>query len=383
MNLANRQLAVLFSIHGNLPEWRACFAPMSDAPRLPLPFAFAALARQGLTLGAYDTDDKPRPDDIAPFQSYFAVNDFASAYRSCDFILLWGTRGLRSCLSEVATPHRRRKTVLLAYGWRPMLPLAATRRGMLTLTRLSARFARCVVLMTHRQVAAARADLPAKAPIVQLRVGIDTGYYARPSTEEDVPEAHRATVEKLLREPYAILPGDELRLNDDALQAVQETGLRLVRISQYGYKSGTASLKDEVARRRLGDRVIVFERISYAFLRFLLQHAAAYAGFVDASWQPAGWTAACESLASGLPLVTYDGLTAQEFVDQGISQELIRIVPAGDRTGFGRELITLASAPRPSSQTLAAQGFAAKALDIEATAPEFARNLISALSDDS
>jgi glycosyltransferase involved in cell wall biosynthesis len=234
--------------------------------------------------------------------------------------------------------------------------------------------------MTGRQVAAARRDLPSWLPVVKLRVGIDTCYYARSSTEFDVPEEHRAVVDKLLQEPYVILPGDELRLNEDALEVVKTTGLKLVRISQYGTKSGTNLLKEEVARRGLSDRVIVFEHIPYVFLRFLLQHALAYVGFVDSNWQPAGWTVACESLASGLPLVIYDGLTARELADLHLSPDLIRLVDFRDRNSFGRELMALASAPKSASLALSAREFAARVLDAEATAAEFGRDLVTALA---
>jgi hypothetical protein len=377
---ADRQPSILVNINGNVPEWRSCFAPTGEAPRLPLPFAFgAALAGQGIALAAFDTSGKPAPDDIAPFDCYFNRREFDAARASADFVVLWGTRGVKSCLGEVATPRLDRKGVLFSYGWRPMGRTALARSGILALTRQAARFARCVVLMTQQQVAAARSDLPTKVPVAQLRVGIDTRYYARPSTEADVPEEHRVTVQKLLQEPYVILPGDELRLNDDALEVIRATGLRLVRISQYGHKSGTNLLREEVARRGLSEHIFVFERISYAFLRFLLQHASAYAGFVDASWQPAGWTVACECLASGLPLVLYDGFTARELAHQGLQQQLMRVVALGDRASFGRELMALAETGRSGEQALNARSFASRALDVEVTAPEFARNLVTAL----
>lgn len=380
MSPATSSSSVLVNINGNASEWRACFAPTGELPRLPLPFALGAgLAGQGIKLAAYDTSRTPAPDDIAPFAQYFSKGDIDAAYKAVDFVFLWGTPGLKSCFGEAARRRADRKTVLLCYGWQPIGRVAAARRAMLALTRQAARSARCVVLMTRLQAAVAQANLSANVPVVQLRVGIDTRYYARPSSEVDVPDEHRAIVEKLLREPYVILPGDELRLNDDALEVARDSGLRVVRISQYGHKSGTSMLKEEVARRRLGDRVIVFERITYTFLRFLLQHAAAYAGFVDASWQPAGWTVACESLASGLPLVLYDGFTARELADQGLSSELLRVVPPRDRTSFGHELMALAAGPKSAALASAARQFAARVLDVEATAPDFARKLVAAL----
>lgn len=371
--------SVLPNIHGNLPEWRACFSPTGEMPRLPLPFAFSALAGEGMSLAAVDSSSNEKPNDIFPFQSYFLKSETKAARNGSLSVIQWGTQGVRSCFAEAVKPRSSRKTVLFIYGWRPALPVTAKRSAILSVTRLAARTARGLILMTSRQVAAARADLSEAVPVVPLRVGIDTRFYARHSTELDVPEAHRSTVDKLLSEPYLILPGDELRLNADALEVVQKTGLRLVRISQYSHKSGTSLLKEEVARRRLADRVIVFERISYSFLRFLLQHAAAYAGFVDASWQPAGWTVACESLASGLPIVLYDGITAREMADLGLPHDLLRIVPVGDRACFANELAAIAATERTAAQTSVAQQFASRVLNAETTAPEFARNLAATL----
>lgn len=374
------QASVLVSVNGNVPEWRASFSPMIDVPRLPLPYAFGVgLVSQGFALAAYDTSKKPPPEDISPFVRYFVRDEFAAARASEDLVLLFGTSGARSCLADALLPQVSRKTVLFCYGWRPIGNASIARQGMLAITRMAARLARCVILMTNCQVAAARAELPASVPVVQLRVGIDTPYYARPSTEADVPEEHRVTVETLLREPYVILPGDELRINNDALDVAKATGIKLVRISQYSHKSGTNLLKEKVARLGLGSQVIVFERISYAFLRFLLQNAAAYAGFVDSRWQPAGWTVACESLASGLPLVLYDGLTARELAEQGCESDLMRVVPHGDRAAFSRELASMVVHPKSAIQISAARQFADSALSVEVTTRQFSDALAVAL----
>jgi glycosyltransferase involved in cell wall biosynthesis len=246
---------------------------------------------------------------------------------------------------------------------------------MLSLTRQAASLARGVILMTEQQVASAKADLGHKVPIVRLRVGVDTQFYGRQSTDTDVPDEHRKIVESLVRTKYLILPGDELRLNDDALDVVEMTGIRLVRISQYRYKSGTNRLQQEIERRGLRDRLVLFERISYSFLRFLLQHATAYAGFVDASWQPAGWTVACESLASGLPLVMYDGLTARELIDLGIPRNLLQVIEPGDRTTFAEQLDKTMRHSGTQKIKLA-RAFAEETLNLEQTGPEFAHDFM-------
>lgn len=366
----------LININGNVPEWRRCFGPPGEIPRLPLPFAFgAALAAQGFSLVAYDTSEKPPPSDIAPFACYYSANAFRDARDAAHLVVLSGTRGVRSCIAEVNLPRTRRKMVLFSYVWRPVAPVSVARRAMLSLTRQAARLARGVILMTEQQVASAKADLGHKVPIVRLRVGVDTQFYGRQSTDTDVPDEHRKIVESLVRTKYLILPGDELRLNDDALDVVEMTGIRLVRISQYRYKSGTNRLQQEIERRGLRDRLVLFERISYSFLRFLLQHATAYAGFVDASWQPAGWTVACESLASGLPLVMYDGLTARELIDLGIPRNLLQVIEPGDRTTFAEQLDKTMRHSGTQKIKLA-RAFADETLNLEQTGPEFAHDFM-------
>lgn len=367
----------LVQINGNVPEWRTCFSPPGEVPRLPLPFAFgAALAGEGFSLLAYDRSGKPAPNDLAPFKGYYSADAFREARDAADLVVLWGTAGVRSCIAESHRPPSCRKTVLFSYGWRPVGSVSIPRRAMLSVTRQAAHFARGVVLMTERQLASAKCDLGQKVPIVRLHVGVDTEFYSRQSTEADVPEVHRRVVASLLRTRYIILPGDELRLNGDALRVVEATGLRLVRISQYRNKNRTSLLEREIERRGLAEKVIVFERISYAFLRFLLQHASAYAGFVDASWQPAGWTVACECLASGLPLVLYDGLTAQELLDQGIPGNLLQVIKPGDRDNFA-EGLAMMTQNQDLKRSEAARAFAAEKLNVEQTAPQFGRDIVT------
>src|SRR5205807_1131498 len=88
-------------------------------------------------------------------------------------------------------------------------------------------------------------------------------------------------------------------------------GLRVARVPQ---EAATASwYRRKIAERGLADRLFVFEHVSYRTLRHLLQKATAYVGLVDSTWQPAGWTVLCESLASGTPAIVYDGPTAREM----------------------------------------------------------------------
>lgn len=372
---------LLVCINGNIPEWRACFDPPGERPRLPLPYAFgAACAGTGFTLSALDFSGSPAHGaDFGPFRAVYSRNEIDRALAEADLAVFSGGDGMRQSLREARHPARRRQIAFLTYGWREKGAFTVGRRANLLATRYAARFARCVVTMTAEQARDARQSLPSYVRVLRLTVGIDTRYYAHSAQLPDVPAEHRATVERLLQEPYVILSGDQLRFNTDALDVVEATGLRLVRISQGRDKSAANPLNEEIVRRGLSEQVEVFDRISYGFLRFLHQHAAAYAGFVDATWQPAGWTVACESLASGLPVVMYDGYVARELVALGIPRELCKIVPIGNRAAFGRELVALASRPRSAALAAAARGFAAERLDIEKTGSVFATALRSAL----
>jgi glycosyltransferase involved in cell wall biosynthesis len=234
--------------------------------------------------------------------------------------------------------------------------------------------------MTAEQVEAARATLSRRSQAMQLTVGIDTEFYGQPTKLFDIAKPDLARVERLLQSPYVIMPGDELRLNEDALAVVENSPLNLVRISQYGHKNALSRLKTEVARRNLDERLLIFESISYRALRFLLRHAAAYTGLVDATWQPSGWTVACESLASGLPVVLYEGLVARELASLGAGADIVRSVPMRDIKGFAAALESMITMNRKGDLAAKARAFAAQTLDLERTGAAFGNQLVQAIS---
>lgn len=234
--------------------------------------------------------------------------------------------------------------------------------------------------MTREQEVEAAALLGPRVPVVRLVVGVDTAYYQRPIDEADIPEGYRSTMERVLKDPYVIMPGDELRLNSDAVDIATRLGVRLIRISQYGTKSGTDALKNAVAGRRLSDRVLVFERIPYQFLRVLLRKAAAYVGCVDSSWQPAGWTVACEALASGLPIVAYEGLVTRELQALGADPAWFRAAPLGDRLAFADELRRVLSPGARAYERERPDAFAGRTLNLDLTGEAFAAALEAALA---
>jgi len=369
---------LLVAISGNLPEWREAFQRSPDRPRLPLPYTFGASCHAvGFDLCAVDL--AARADDrgaTAPFLRVFRAKDAAKAIGSSDLALLSGSLGISSIMRQtILSPMAGRRIAMFTYTWDTRGSPSATRRARLAMTRLAARSARGVVVMTREQAEAARRRLPRSRPVIDLRVGVDYAFYSRPASVSDVPEEYRATVECLLDGPYAILPGGQQRLNRETLDVFAGSSLRLVRVAQSGARSGVSELASEAERRGMADRIVVFEKIDYRFLRFLFQNAAAYAGIVDSSWQPAGWTAACESLASGTPVVLLEGLVSRELACLKPSRRIVKTVPMGDANAFRRELERHACPARKCETARTARAFARANLDLEDTGRAFAHRL--------
>ncbi len=382
--MRSRKLHLLVAINGNLSEWQGARMLSRDRPRLPLPYTFgAAMTDAGFVLSAIDLGGETGlpgedPSDIDPFEAIYSAVELQDAIESADIALLWGRPALSALVRRALLPWTKRRVFFLSYVWSARGIQSIRRRCQIATTRHAARFARGIVLMTAEQATAARATLPGNLPVIELQVGIDCQFYFQPTALSDIAEADRDQVERLLQSPYVIMPGDGLRLNDDALSIVETTSLNLVRISQYGQLRGIPELKAEIARRGLGDHLVVFERISYPALRFLMRHAVAYCGLVDATWQPAGWTVACESLACGLPVVLYEGLTSREMNRLGAGPNILRSVAMHDTCAFASELLSAAATSQRSELAAEARAFAAGNLDLEKTGSKFGAQLARA-----
>jgi glycosyltransferase involved in cell wall biosynthesis len=318
------------------------------------------------------------PSESDPFETIYPRHELSKALRAADLALLWGRCGQSALLRQAFLPRPRRRLVYFSYVWEPPVTPSLRQRSQAKIAQRVARLARAVVLMTAEQADAARATLPHHVPVIDVQVGIDCRFYAHPGSLSDVAKQDRARVERLLLNPYVIMPGDELRLNADALTIVENTQLILVRVSQYGHKNNIQELKREIRRRNIGDRLLVFERISYPALRFLMKNAIAYAGLVDATWQPAGWTVACECLACGLPIVLYEGLTSREIGRLGASSNILRSVPTYDTKAFSAELQSFVTTQRREDLRNEASAFAVEFLDLERTGAAFGRRLAQA-----
>jgi len=366
---------LLAAINNNVDEWEALQHYDKNKPRLPLPYAFGgAFLKAGHTLSAIDLYSKADKKQISPFKSLYYKNELGNALKSVDVAALWGGDALKAILKQSIMPKTKNNILYFTYVFAPKEASMKHKLHDLAI-KILAGPAKGIVLMTAEQQLAAQELFDDSLPVIRLRCGIDSAFYREESSFADIPEAHRAIVEELLKEPYVIMPGDELRYNDDAVTFVEKSGIRLVRVSQYAAKSGTENLKQDVIERKLSDRLFVFEKISYSFLRFLFQHACAYAGLVDSSWQPSGWTVVCEALSSGLPTVLYEGIVSRELQNINVPEDLVQIVPVGDIDLYSERLDEMVRLNLSSNLSSKAASFASEHLDFHQTAPDFVNQI--------
>jgi glycosyltransferase involved in cell wall biosynthesis len=298
-----------------------------------------------------------------------------TAMKSVDITSLWAGLGVSAILKQPLLPRPRQRVLLNTYVWQPKAFPTWKAKKLGLATRMAARFAKGVVVMTQEQAERAREDLPDRVPVINMRCGIDTAYYRSSSEQESVPEAYKEIVDHLLKKPFVVMPGDELRFNQDALDIIKNSDLHLVRISQYSDKSAVDRLKEQITHEGLADRLIVLERISYPFIRFLLRNAAAYAGLVDSTWQPAGWTVACEALTSGIPVVLYEGLVSRELARLGATETILQSVPMRDIRTFQEVLESIVHNHPNPRVSLKANMFAAENLNLEITGEAFVQQV--------
>ncbi|MBO1059648.1 MAG: hypothetical protein HEQ14_01565 [Aphanizomenon flos-aquae CP01] len=367
---------LLVGINNNSQQWVDALEFSTNRPRLPLPYGFGAgFYQNGHHLSAVDfSSSRTETNNQNLFKSIHKEQNIVKALGSVDAALLWASEGIKATFKQAWLQPPRRKVILASYVWNlDTLPNIRLRRLGIA-THWAALFAKALVVMTSEQKQMARQMLPAYLPVIKFTCGIDTKFYRSQSDWVDVPESERKTVENLLRSPYVIMPGDEQRCHSHALEILTHSNLRLVRISQYSKDKDAKWFRQEIYNRGLTERCFFFERISYPFLRFLLHHASVYAGLVDSTWQPAGWTVACEALASGLPIVLYQGLVSNELSSLGAGQ-FLHSIPMGDTRAFQIELESLVSQPKIYEINREIQNFAAKNLDLEKTGELFVKEI--------
>lgn len=366
-------MRLLVEVSGRVEDWQATISVTGDRPRLPLPFSCsAAFVAEGHEISAINFSNPSFAESAQGiFRRLYGSRELSRALGENDLAFFWASSAIRGIAAGCLRPRCRRKVLFGSYVWQAPPSANWNVRKLMVATRLAAKWSRGIVVITEEQRREAICALGQRVPVVKFTWGIDSVFYRAPSSGvPPVGELPREVVTELLSAPYVILAGDQQRLDNDAVELVERHGIRLVRVPQE--RETAAWYRSQIAKRRLQGRLFVFERVSYPALRFLLQHALAYVGLVDSTWQPAGWTVLCESLASGTPAVVYEGLTTREM----------RVLGAGDY---------LYSVPHRSLDVVAtkcqiihrnrsdlsnrAQMFARDLLDLKRTAPAFVRQV--------
>lgn len=360
----------------SIQAWQELIKQSSKRPRLALPYAFAAaFYNRNHKIFAINYSNAANPSGpVKPFEHIYQPNELLQALRNVDMALLWGGRGTSAILRQVLLSRPRRRVILVSYIWK--LSTLPTLRAVIsgTVNQISARFSKAVMVMTDEQLVLAKQMLPSRIPVIRFICGIDTSFHKIKSNYSDVPEIHHSSIDKLLYKPYVIVLGDQQRCNENVIKLVRRSDINLVRVCRD--KKTVFWFNEEIQRLGLNDRLFVFRDINYTFLRFLLQHSSAYAGLVNSKWQPAGWTVACEALASGLPVVMYDGLVYREMRKMGVEDRIVRSVPFGDISAFQSELELLISQNSSAIAGLA-KDFVFSKLDIEDTSRHFVEEIES------
>ncbi len=121
-----------------------------------------------------------------------------------------------------------------------------------------------------------------------------------------------------VHEPYYLVVGDEARNNDLLILLASKVKKTIVRVCQYPEKSDIYVLQKDIHRYGLEEKLIIEENITYEKLRCYFQNAELYLGIVNNDYQPAGWTVACEAIASGCKILLKEGLVSKELNRLGV-----------------------------------------------------------------
>ena len=367
---------LLVSIINNVKEWKESkLFNNKDKPVLPVPYNFGgSFLNADHVLSAVDYYSAANKKNSFPFKSIYYKNEIDNALDSVDISVLWGSFGLITLLKQTFNPKSKNNVIYFTFIFRSKKFNLKHSFNDLLVKALSKNI-KGLVLMTGEQVRKARHFLGNRTKVIQVRIGIDTSFYRASISEKDIPNHFYDNIKSLLAEPYVIMPGDELRINDDAIHFVKKTGIKLIRVSQYGDKNNINRLIKKIKEHGLSKNLIILENISYTFLRFLLRNASAYVGFVDSSWQPAGWTVACEALASGLPIVLYEGLVSKEMKEIGAPSNYVFSCPQGNLNSFLNITVSLIKSDHKKKFSDDIAKFAKENLDFKITAPLFVKEV--------
>lgn len=368
---------ILIAVNNNFQKWYDALEQSPERPRLPLTYGFgAAFYQRGhQLLGINFSNSATQLPPTKPFKALYPKEQLLQAIKNTDLAMFWARDGISAVFKQALLPRPRRCVLLGSYVWQIGKCPTLKTKGLAILSQLAARFARGVIVMTSEQLKLAKKTLPSTVPVIQFTYGIDTAFYRLASSFSDVPENYRFITEKILAKPYIIMPGNQQRCDHQVLDMIAQSELRAVRVAQYSSSNPASWFRKQIQKRGITDRCFFFEGISSSFLRFLLQHASAYAGLVDSTWQPAGWTVACEALASGLPVVIYEGLVSRELKNLGAEEGFLHTIPMGDTNSFQIELERIVVEQRKSESIQKAQNFALTQLDLEVTGSRFVKQV--------
>jgi len=365
---------ILVETNEKLYEWQDSAGRDTNNPCMPRPYAFGiSFHKRGHKISAINfSSSSIKSTKSEPFERIYSRNSLFQAMRQTDLVFFWGTNAVRAVLSQLFLKKTNPRVLFGAYVWEIKKPITLKNRLLGIITHIVAPYTKALVLQTATQCKIAKKTLSSNTPILKITIGIDTKFYRVTSTIKDVPKDYRPYVEKALEHPYAIMLGDEQRFDNQALGIVASSNLRLVRVLQ---RPNTAKwLRQQVQRLKISDRLFIFENINYSFLRLLLQRASCYAGLVDSTWQPAGWTVACEALASGIPLVLYEGLVSQELEFLGAGK-LLHSIPFKNIKAFQKTLKAITSKKPDLEIARKAQAFATEKLELEKNSENFVKEV--------
>ncbi len=359
---------ILVGFDGNMAQWRAMPGANSEAPALPLvyPFGQAFVKRGHSLVGLQVTGNAVAQGD--PFERVYPLDRMREALGACDVALLWSWLGIRATLLSRFCGGRP-PVLLASYVWRSSGHQGWKVRFLEAATRFAARLSAGTVLMTEHQCDAARNGLGDQARVVRFTCGLDLEFYESATDLGSLPGELRSALERIAEDRFVIVAGDQLRFDEDVLSLVGDHGLRVVRVVQ---EVATADrYRCWIAERRLEDRCFILNRIPYVALRWLLQKASAYSGAVDSSWQPAGWTVACEALAAGTPVVLYEGLVSSELRRLGVGEPALVSVRPRDVATMAATLGRMTHGSGAQEIRKAARDFSRRALDVRECAERF------------
>jgi hypothetical protein len=205
-----------------------------------------------------------------------------------------------------------------------------------------------------------------------LTWGVDTAFFLQETTVAGLPQSFASVVDEITSKPYMIMTGDQLRQDRDAIDLVRSCDVRIVRVLMS--REFAEPIRSAVAEKGVGDHYFILQAVPDVVYRFLMQRAHAYLGLVDSTWQPAGWTSACEALACGLPAILYEGLVSRELEGLGAGKYL-RNVHAGDVRGLRKQAEGVSSWAVGAGGMQGAKEFAARTLDIDVASEQFVKDV--------